>query len=124
MKWRQRLGTSDHVGACERVYKASKRGSQTLGSCCRGRSECRCHGWFTERSSGGEGAVAELLPAVEKFRNLLVDPEEKARSARMELSLIKHQEKSFDVTMAAVKKESSSARVECATLRRNRTKFF
>lgn len=40
-----------------------------------------------------------------------MDAEKKVRSMEMELSLVKHQEASFDAARAAVNKELSEARV-------------
>lgn len=69
-------------------------------------------------------AVADLLPAVERSCDLLVDAEEKACWAEMELSLIKHREKSFEEAKAVVNKKLSAARRKCAALCWNQKEFF
>lgn len=49
-------------------------------------------------------AVSELLPAVEKSRDVRVFAEKNALSVKMELSFIKHREKSFCEAKAAINK--------------------
>lgn len=66
-----------------------------------------------------KGAVAELLPVVEKSGNLQVDSEEKARSAKIKLSLSNHREKFLAGAIVAVNIELSAFRVECTALHRN-----
>lgn len=56
---------------------------------------------FREEDSAVKKSVAKLSLAVENSRILRVGTEKKPGSAEMQLSLIKHQEKSFDETMAA-----------------------
>lgn len=61
-------------------------------------------------------AVPELLLFADMARNLRVDTEKKDRSMEMELSFVKLRDVSFDGAMAAVNKELSPARVDCAAL--------
>lgn len=61
--------------------------------------------------------VAVLLPAVEKSHDLRMDAENKARSAEIRLSLVKHREKSFDEAMTTAEEELFAARANREDLR-------
>lgn len=61
---------------------------------------------------------------MKKSRNLRVVAEKKVRSSNMELSFIKHREKSFDNPMAPFNKELYAARAEYAASRWNRVEVF
>lgn len=56
------------------------------------------------------------MSAVQDSRVLHANADKKALSIEKELSLVKHQGKSFDETIAAVNKELSASREKCGTL--------
>lgn len=65
---------------------------------------------------GVKKAVAQLLPAAEKARDLRLDADKKVRLLEIEFSILKHNEESFDRAMSTVNKKLCFARVKCATL--------
>lgn len=77
-------------------------------------------GGLQKEVSAVKESVAESISNTEKSRDLRGDAGRKTCLAEMELSLIDSREKCFEKAMAAISKELSAARVECAAIQRNR----